>query len=145
MSDDSKVLIGSEYPRKAVELFNQAKYEIDLCVFDWRWYPTEPGGAVGLFNASLASAVKRGVRVRAVVNSDDIARRLRGIGVDVHRIVSPKLLHAKVILVDDSVGITGSHNFTAQAFAVNLEVSVVLTDVLQLKRIKEFFETVWLL
>lgn len=140
-----EALIGNEYAQRLVELFAAAKHRIDIVVFDWRWYENEPGGDVGRFNMAVAAAAKRGVKVRAVVNSDNIATRLKSVGVEVHRPTSKNLLHVKLVLIDDKIAVLGSHNFTRHAFSVNMEASIVLEGEHYPPRLKEFFETLWLL
>lgn len=143
METKTEVLLGREFVERAIEIINNAKTSLSIVVFDWRWYPNEPAGDVGNFNRAVASASERGVHVRCIVNSDDIAKKLSDVGVLVHRVTTKRLVHVKLILVDEKIAITGSHNYTAQAFAHNIEASVVLRDENFNPKFCEFFENLW--
>lgn len=143
MDKTAEALIGSEFVERLIQIFDLSKRTIEVVVFDWRWYPTEPAGDVGRFNAAIGRAAARGVKVRAIVNNDDIANRLREIGVEVRRLTTKKLVHVKLIVVDEKTAVLGSHNFTSQAFAMNLEASVVLDGEKYPPRLREFFENLW--
>jgi phosphatidylserine/phosphatidylglycerophosphate/cardiolipin synthase-like enzyme len=122
-------IIGKEFPKKVIPLIDVAKRSIDIIVFDWRWYSQDPGASVQLFNQAVVRAAKRGVRVRAVVNSDVILNTLLSVGILAKRVKIKNLLHVKLMIIDDEVVILGSHNYTQSAFNVNLELSVILADV----------------
>ncbi len=55
-----ETIIGKEFPQKVIPLIEQAKTSIDIVVFDWRWYPQDPGASVQLFNQAIVRAVRRG-------------------------------------------------------------------------------------
>lgn len=144
MDKNTEALIGSEFVARVIELFCEAKRSIDVVVFDWRWYPAEPASDVSRFNQAIVSAAARGVKVRAIVNNDDLADRLRAAKIEVHRPTTKRLIHVKLIVIDDKIAVLGSHNFTAYAFAQNMEASVVLDGEKYPPRLKEFFEALWL-
>lgn len=133
-------IIAGDFCKKVIPLIDVAKQNIDVCVFDWRWYENDPGSPVQLFNQSIVRAIRRGVSVRAVVNSDSIANVLRSVGVNVKKCISKHLLHSKFLIIDNSVLITGSHNYTQSAFTSNFEFSVALFDGVDLTDLNNFFE-----
>lgn len=137
------IVIGRQFPEKVVPLLDNAKSKIDVMVFDWRWYVSDPGSSVQLFNQAIARAAKRGVKIRAIVNSDDIAQHLRRVGVDVKKFVSQHLLHCKLMIIDENIVVTGSHNYTQSAFTMNMELSVVLEEVLNTIEFSNFFQSLW--
>jgi len=136
-------IIGRQFPEKVIPLLDTAKNKIDIMVFDWRWYVTEPGSSCQLFNQAVARAARRGVKIRAIVNSDDIAAHLRAIGVDVKKFVSKHLLHCKLMILDDRLIVTGSHNYTQSAFTMNMELSVVLDELVDISDFNNFFLNIW--
>jgi phosphatidylserine/phosphatidylglycerophosphate/cardiolipin synthase-like enzyme len=137
------VIIGKEFPEKVIPLIDRAKGTIDVVVFDWRWYPQNPGSPVQLFNQSVARAIKRGVVVRAVANTPEIVGILNQIGARAKKLNTPKLVHAKFIIIDDQYLVIGSHNYTETAFLMNYEVSVIIEDEKVVKRVKEFFNNLY--
>lgn len=140
-----KYIIGDEFVPEVIQHINNAQSNIDIVVFDWRHYPNTPNSKTSIFNQAIASACKRGVQVRAVVNSQEIKTFLDSIGAQTHIVNSKHLVHAKIILIDDTTTVIGSHNFTSQAFAVNFETSAIIENTQAQQRLREFFNTLWLL
>lgn len=138
-----EAIIGREFPEKVIPLIDQAKNTIDVVVFDWRWYPQNPGSPVQLFNQAIARAIKRGVVVRAIANTPQIVSILNNIGARAKKLTTPHLVHAKIMIIDDQFLIIGSHNYTETAFLMNFEVSVIVEDEKTIKRVKEFFNNLY--
>ena len=136
-----ETIIGKQFPKKVIPLIDSAKCSIDIIVFDWRWYPQDPGATVQLFNQAIVRSCRRGVRVRAIVNNDQILTTLNNCGVLAKRIKHKNLVHCKLMIIDNSVIIIGSHNYTQNAFNVNLEISVVLDEVDSKQEIINFFNS----
>ena len=134
-----ETIIGKEFTRKVIPLIEKAERSIDIIVFDWRWYPQDPGAQVQLFNQAIVRAARRGVKVRAIANNDEIIRVLNQNGVEAKKILTRKLVHCKIMIIDGSTVITGSHNYTQSAFQMNLELSVILTDLEGINRLNTFF------
>lgn len=122
------VISGKDFPIKVIPFIDSAKNSIDIVVFDWRWYPSDPGATCQLFNHAIVKAARRGVKVRAIVNNDDIGKALGRNGVEVKRLKTARLVHCKLMIIDDKIAITGSHNYTQSAFQMNLELSVIITE-----------------
>jgi len=119
-------IIARKYPDIVIPLVDSAKGSIRILAFDWRFYPSVEGSSVSRFNAAVLRAAARGVAVRALVNNDAIVQALRARGCEARRLNSMKLLHAKMLLIDDTKLIIGSHNLTKNAFSLNEELSVLV-------------------
>lgn len=132
--------IGREFPKKVIPLIEQAKKSIEVIVYDWGWYPNEIGEKIQLFNNAIVRAKQKGVVVKAVVLKRLIAEILRREGIMVKRVESSKLLHAKLMIIDDKIVIVGSHNYTKNAFNINFEASVILRDEETTRKFKNYFE-----
>ena len=124
----SQILIGKEFPQRVIPLIEQSKKSIDIIVFDWRWYPQDPGSACQLFNQAIVRATRRNVVVRAIANNNEIIKTLNAVGCRAKKIISQRLMHCKIMIIDNEVLIIGSHNFTQAAFNLNYEMSVLLHD-----------------
>ncbi len=138
-----EIIIGKEFPQKVIPLIKQAKTSIDIIVFDWRWYPQDPGAIVQIFNQELIQAVQRGVRVRAIVNNDELANILKQNNCAAKRLLTKKLVHCKIMIIDNEIVITGSHNYTQSAFQVNYEVSLIFQGRAESKKILDFFNILY--
>lgn len=139
-----ETLIAGKFVEDSIAIINAAKNSIDVCVFDWRWYPDDPGAPCQRFNQSIVQAARRGVKIRALVNGQRVQQHLSSIGAEVKRHISKHLLHLKMMIIDEKTVITGSHNYTQSAFTSNYELSVILSDGIDVTPFKEFFDNLWL-
>ena len=138
-----KVLVGSDFPKNIIPLFDTAKKNIDIVVYDWRWYPDDPAHAVQQFNAALVRAKSRGVLVRAVINTPELLPVLTKIGIGARCTRDKRTLHAKFIIIDGEQLVIGSHNFTKNAFGSNVEVSIITEILPENTRLAELFENLY--
>ena len=99
----------------------------------------------------LIRAVQRGVRVRIVTpgraNNHPIARRgsrrrygpLLRAGIEI-REYEPRMIHAKILIVDGLWSVVGSTNFDSRSFDLNDEVNLAAMDARWARRFLEQFE-----
>lgn len=139
-----QTIIGQEFLKKVVPLIEQSKISIKIVVFDWRWYGDDPGNPVQIFNQAIVRAVRRGVKIEVIGNSEPVLATLRSVGVSARKIVSKNLVHAKMIIIDDVDVIVGSHNFTQSAFTKNHEVSLYIQNDPAIQNLISYFKTLWL-
>lgn len=136
-------IIGADFPKKVIPLLDSAKKNIDIAVYDWRWYANQPAHAVQQFNIALVRAVQRGVLVRAVVNTTEIVPQLKKVGIQARGLKDARTLHTKLILIDGELAIIGSHNFTRNAFGSNIEVSLAVGIPVEHDRLAQFFNNIF--
>lgn len=117
-------IFGSDYVKKVVPFINAVRDELRLVVYEWRFTINDDMSELALFNQAVADAVKRGVRVRAIVSSEAVKAQLLKIGVEAKVIHTGKTLHTKLLILDRFHIVLGSHNFTLSAFSANHELSV---------------------
>lgn len=138
------------YPRAAERLIAGAQSRVWLLQYVIR--PDDGDVVDGLLTA-LAAARQRGVEVRVALDrgllygttdrdpkNDAAAAWFAAHDIPVVWDEENRTSHAKVLLVDDRVAIIGSHNWTRAALTGNREVSVLLTDPLQVARIRELVQ-----
>jgi len=70
-------------------------------------------------------------------------RILQKNGLQVRCLPDNRCQHAKFLIVDDSLAIIGSHNWSPKSVTENLEMSVMLNDLEEVSEIKRHFEKVW--
>ena len=121
-----QAVIGKGFAPAVIPLIAGAEHSISILVFDWRWYPNEPANPVSLFNQSIIRAHRRGVEVQVIANTDDALKILRDLGIVAKRPATPKMIHAKMMIIDDDIVIIGSHNYTFNAFTMNHEISAII-------------------
>ena len=137
-----EIIIGREYPTKIIPLIKNAKNSIKILIYDWRFYPNEIGSSIQIFNYEILQSVRRGVSVRALVNSDTLCLFLREQGLSISRVETKKTMHIKMLIIDEKYLVIGSHNFTKSAFLLNHEVSVLIDDVEAVARCSNFFDDI---
>jgi len=135
----NKIIIGRKFTDNVIPLIKNAEKEIDIIVYNWLWYPNEIGSKIQAFNNALIVANRKGVEVKAVVQKSLITEILRRENVKVRKIQSGRVLHTKLMIIDDKIAILGSHNYTMNAFNINYEVSVILYDQEIVKELKGYF------
>lgn len=136
-------IIGREYPKIVTPLIKQANGRIDIVMYDWRWYPHQPADPVQGFNIELVKAVRRGVQVRAVLNSARNLDVLKDVGIKARTLQDKRTVHIKMLLIDDKYLIIGSHNLTRNAFERNLEASILVELPEEEKRFADLFRRLY--
>lgn len=134
-------IFGGEFPDKVLPLIEAAKSVIKIIVFDWRWYPSDPGCACQRFNNAIIRARKRGVAISALTNCKDVIEVLRGAGCVARGALSARLLHSKMMIIDQKILVIGSHNYTQNAFTSNFEASVILEGCDDLAQFDQYFNS----
>lgn len=134
---------GREYPQKVIPLIEQAVKSIKIIVFDWRWYPQMPGATVQIFNQAIIRAARRGVKITAITNNDQINNVLKDNKIRAKRIKTKKLMHCKLMIIDELTVITGSHNYTQSGFDHNIELSVIIKHSTPDEKVNNYFDRLY--
>jgi len=144
MSDQTiESIIGGQFPKRVIPLIDEAHQTIKIVVFDWRWYPNDPGNPVQLFNQALVRAVRRGVVVQAVTNVVAIQKFLIDNGIRAKQFISKGIVHAKLMILDGKHVVLGSHNYTQYGFSKNQELSVLMLNCDDVQQYVSFFNGLW--
>ena len=138
-----KPIIARDFVNEVVPFIEKAKNSIDIVVFDWRWYINDIGSPAQKFNQAIVQSARRGVKVRALVNSDKIVMKLKPLKIKAKKFISKHLLHCKIMIIDNQLVITGSHNYSQSAFCTNFEFSVLIDDVDFAKKTLEYFNNLY--
>lgn len=136
-------IVGSEFSAKVVPILESAKRNIDIVVYDWRFYPERLAHPCQLFNRALIAAVRRGVIVRAVVNNAQFIDTFKRLGIQVKKMPDKRVLHSKMIIVDRETLIIGSHNYTSNGMVRNIETSLIVSIPEGITRFADFFENLY--
>ncbi len=165
-SAEVTILSNRDYFPEVHELFQQAESSIDVMMFSARYYTEKPSFAgevehipgthwsnTNVLLDDLVGAVERGVRVRVILDSSDwnesntelngkFGHLLLAGGVGVYMDDPEITTHTKLILIDNSLTVVGSTNWSYYALETNNETSVLIRskDVNQVY--KEYFSEV---
>lgn len=140
---ENKALIGKAYAPRVCELLDAARDSVLVFMFDWRWYKNDFSCDTSLVNQAMVRAVRRGVKVRALVNYSEVLEQLRAVGIECRKLNSAKLMHAKCLVVDGRVVVMGSHNLTENAMGRNIELSLDFVDEVFAAQLSIYHETLW--
>lgn len=135
----NEILIGKQYPKELISRIDSAKKNIYVFMYDWRWYKNDFSCEMSLINQALVRAVRRGVVVSAILNSNEVIDTLRSLGMNAKKWENKSIMHAKAVVIDEWVSIIGSHNFSESAMGLNLEISQVSEDEYTAKKIITYF------
>lgn len=126
---------------RIVEVLRGAEKSIDFMVYTF---------TSDVLSETMLARARAGVEVRGVIERDQASNpgsdyeRFRQAGLDVHLDSNLRNMHHKVIIIDDSIVVTGSYNFSRNAEEHNDENVLILYDVrvckeylLEFKRIFE--------
>lgn len=148
------VLLGSDYFRQLPTLLQSAARSLDVCLFHIALpAPAHPTRAL---LDELIAARDRGVAVRVLLDADrpsDPYRSsvingpaqayLAAVGVPVRFDSTERLLHSKYIIVDGSLVVLGSHNWSAGSYFVYDDLSLVIQSVELAESLTARFVALW--
>lgn len=138
-----EIFLSSEFTKGLLKYIENAKESIYIFMFDWRWYKDDFSCDVSLINQALVRAARRGVKVQALLNYDEIEEQLNKLNITAKKAKVKKLLHAKSIVIDEKFLIVGSHNWSKEAMTANVEISVAIENEELSKRVIEYFKNLW--
>jgi phosphatidylserine/phosphatidylglycerophosphate/cardiolipin synthase-like enzyme len=138
-----KLIFGSQFNKIVLPLLESAKDNIKIIIFDWRFESLDVKNEIGKFNNAIISAHNRGVNVRCIVNSQMIAQRLKNLSINARVIESERLMHTKLLIIDNKKVVVGSHNYSQSAFTSNYELSVFFDAFFCEKELADYFEIMW--
>jgi len=126
---------------KIVDLVNSAKQTINFEMFAFTSYPI----ADALIDRNSAGLVVKGVLDKTWGNGSAYSKYdyLKNGGVDVLKDGNSYTLHDKVMIIDSSIVLTGSYNYTASANSSNSENLVVLYDNTIASKYESEFEKIY--
>jgi len=145
-----KYIGNREYIPNLVETINKAQHTIYIVMYSAGYYPTHPEGPDRKVYGAMFDAVKRGVRVKIILDASDwnpnntrkneiTANYLKEGGVEVYWDPPEITTHSKIVIVDTLLCIVGSTNWTYYAFAHNNESSLLIESRTLAERLTQFF------
>jgi phosphatidylserine/phosphatidylglycerophosphate/cardiolipin synthase-like enzyme len=136
-------IFGNQFLKKVLPEIKDTKRTIDIIVFVWTFQLNDLNDPITILIKELQEALGRGVRVRILVNSESMGQVLNKCGFRVRVLYTSKLMHPKVMILDNNKAIVGSHNYSMSAFTQNLEVSVISTLDGENNELSTFFTHLW--
>ena len=152
-AEDVQLVTDVQYFEVAKKLIQEAKYSIQVMMFEMGYYDKYPNTPSNLLIKELMNATKRGVKVEVILEvkegEDRTAKRNRHTGkilseggVDVIYDPLSKTTHAKLMVVDGQLSLLGSTNWTYYALTSNNEASVLIRSQELARAIIDYFNRV---
>ena len=136
-------------------LIARGQKSVDLLLYRFAYYPQYPNSPSNTLVKALIEAVRRGVRVRVLLEGGedfpDLAQANRLVstylilnGVQVRFDAPGSTMHAKCLIVDDRDLLVSSANWSYYSLAKNVEAGVALLDAERLATsVASAFEGLW--
>lgn len=137
------LVLDHNYARKVTEDIKNAKEEINICAYAWRWYETQPEIDIQKLNIALMRAKQRGVRVRCLLDGFKVFQVVKKHGFNARYIPQAKMLHTKAVCIDRKLIYIGSHNLTKRANQENFETSIKTSNYDVIDQFMIYFEKIW--
>jgi phosphatidylserine/phosphatidylglycerophosphate/cardiolipin synthase-like enzyme len=155
VSDNLVPIVNNNYFNTTFNEISNANKSIDLILYEFKWY--DSNNVVVKLRQSLADAVKRNVSVRVILDQNqyrDVLTELskenkktgdylKSKGVEVKYDSLTQTTHNKMIIIDNSIVILGSHNWGYSALTRNNEASVMIKDRGVAEYYNNYFEILW--
>jgi len=141
--ENIETIIGKEFSPKVIPYIQEAEKSIKIIAFDWRNYKTDIGSGVFFLNQALFMASRRGVDIRVIVAAKNINAKWLKSFFKVKELYSKKIIHSKMMLIDDKILILGSHNYTFSGLELNQELSIIIKGENDIKRFVNFFDKLY--
>lgn len=139
------------YGPRVLSLIEETKKQIDLVIYQTRYYPAFSDSSSNQLFLALAGAQKRGVSIRFLFETSDwnpdnsfqnrrVAFILKELGVDV-RFDSPfQNSHNKLVIIDNDIVVIGSANWSHYSLERNNEASIGIRSTQIATEFKAYFE-----
>ena len=136
-------VVNREYLPAVLDLINGATNSLEFIQLE-----CHDDRAMQAVEAALAAAVRRGVRVRGILDDGvdfnaAAVERLRALGADAKLDAPVKMTHSKLVIVDGRVVLLGSTNWTGNSMGNNNETNVRLDDPVLAATFGRYFAALW--
>ena len=149
-----ELLFDEKYQKAAAALMAAAKKEVFIIGFQFTYPFKKKHKITDIFYDGLLSARARGLVCRIIMNyttpENTISREnkvvsswLRSNDIECKHMPRNRCVHAKMLVIDGTTTVLGSHNFTQRAFSRNLEASVSIDNSHLALQAKEHFLKLW--
>ena len=141
------------YFPEVLRLINSAQNSVRVCMFQAVFYPLQSDSPSNQLLNALIAAHRRGVKVEVVLDNGgslgevaksntETASLLKKAGVEVFFDSEEVTTHTKFLVIDNSIAVLGSTNWTYHALAKNHELSAVVYSPEAARRMNDYFEMV---
>lgn len=150
----AEVLIDRRYLQRVPALIETAERCVRVAMFQMMVKGKAARGTSRNLGIKLAAKALEGKDVRVLINvcpggsrvaaiNRDAAAWLAERKVRVRCLGASRVCHAKLVIVDSTLAVIGSHNWSVSALSRNFEVSVVIREPAEVQRLAAYFDELW--
>ena len=156
LQNDGVIIMNNrDYVPTLTELVDNAQKSVHAIIYQTGYYPDYPDGEPTYLQDALISASARGVKVQIIVDQSswnpsssmknyEYAEYMRSKGVEVYLDPPDITTHTKVVVIDSSITVVGSTNWSFYALAMNNECAVAVKSKDLAKVYEKFFSQLML-
>jgi len=149
-----KIVRNEQFYPVAEAFLEDARKSVDICTFKFEFSTRPAARELNRLIDILYSLALVDVKIRVLLNTtrarsgltkinEHAARELKKHAIEVRTLPDGRCQHAKTLVVDNCVGLVGSHNWTPRSLTENYEVSIALYHAGYIKEIQDHFEKIW--
>lgn len=131
----------------AHRIISEAGKSVHIVAYELNYYGQYPQSSQSRLVRDLLYARERGVDVKVFLDDQsddrDVVELLRSAGVEVRRDDNETVTHAKVIVVDGRIVLTGSTNLSFWGLERNNEANVLIRDEKTAEYFERYFQNLW--
>jgi len=145
-----ELIVDNDYIRRSMQLIESAESEIILSTFKIQTGRNKRTEVLRDMIQLLNDKLKDGIKVMLLLNwiknfkgvartNEPVANALRAFGADVRYLKDGRCCHSKLLMIDKSQFIIGSHNWSAASLQENYEMSLFVNSVNMAKVLRNKF------
>jgi len=147
-------VLTSDYARYLITLIRSSKSSIDVLSYIFNCNLYKKADKANLIFLELKKFVTRGKKIRVVFDYPRLhkpnynpvkffTRRFKEAGFDVRYLHSSTTQHAKLLIFDDKLALSGSHNLTTRSVVSPHDISLLFDDPRLLTFLVSYYNSVW--
>ncbi len=145
--DDStiEVINNGNYSPRVLDLIKNSQICTYIVMYAMKYYTMDDSSGVNELLMALVDAKKRGIEIKIILDNTTAVDYPETTNYLKSNLISYKVhpgtitTHAKLLIIDNSITVIGSHNWTESAFNSNNETSVVIYLKTVAEKEKDYF------
>lgn len=134
------LLINSEYYESILYHVKNSISDIYFFLYHDSFSEKVSGSKVDSLLFELQKAKSRGVKIKFICQNLNQLKKLKQYGFEVKKAQGIKTMHSKGVCIDSKYLFVGSHNFTNNAFSLNLEMTLLTEDSEDINKFVKYFK-----
>lgn len=147
-------VLTSGYAYEIIKLARMARRSIDVLCYIFNCNLYKKSDKANLIFLELKKSVSSHKKVRFILDFPRIhkpnyhpnmffTRRFKEIGIDLRYFHSGTTQHAKLLIFDNKIAVTGSHNLTSRSVVSDNDISLLISDPTLVKTLIDYFSGIW--